>query len=651
MTITGGRRDRSGRNDPCWCRSGRKFKRCHGNPIEPDVLMWDASSQRMFRILGPVPRERFLPEWLEDVEELAARVLSAFNKGDIVPSAEASELLQKWLREIEDRLAALARRESRQLGLHLVRRIKPTANPYGVNETTAGLARTTLDLAIQKYGKRDGRPFVIAQPSSQELRDWISGPDDAHLPAADDTPGGVLLPVQLTYEDALWAYRMEAVAYSFAHVAAQLRRAWKGGWLVIDGSASSVGLDSDTEELVQQFDRRARTYNGALSAFGLIADLDDMDRVRAQPLWSVFVPIPNWKNVDTSKLAGMTTTFAYQSNFIVMPLTLEPWYECASLFADEIERATGASPRDIVLTLGAATQRHYALATQKVLYVPNLWDRGYWVINDRAEFTGDLAAWVRRLHVDLFDSGISEADAVAMVTRGIAALSQPEQGLAGVDVWARTGARPIFPLGGQWLFDYTLIPIALGDILESLAIAGGDAGGRKGDAFERQAETIVSAEIPGARVWQAPRELEFPDNTKRELDRGFVVDSRMYVAECKSLLVPAAHDRGDPGALAKRREQIAYAIGKAETLAAKLARYPIGKNYELPADVLELVPCALSPFTEYMPQRAERFFLDTKYEWPRAMVPREFADALQTVGAGKLTFGTAPLKRGGESPT
>jgi len=25
-----GERDKIGRNDPCWCGSGKKFKRCHG---------------------------------------------------------------------------------------------------------------------------------------------------------------------------------------------------------------------------------------------------------------------------------------------------------------------------------------------------------------------------------------------------------------------------------------------------------------------------------------------------------------------------------------------------------------------------------------------------------------------------------------------
>lgn len=267
------------------------------------------------------------------------------------------------------------------------------------------------------------------------------------------------------------------------------------------------------------------------------------------------------------------------------------------------------------------------------------------MIDDRSEFVTDLAHYVRTLHPKLFGTEIPETQALEIVTRGIEALSLSEERLASIEIWARTGARPLFSIGGQWLLDYTLIPLALSDLLESLVVSGGEAGERKGKAFEAQAETSVLTELPMASVWHAPRELEFPDGTKRELDRGFVFERRLYVAECKSLLVPPGHDRGDPAALAKRRDQIAEAIGKAETLAAKLARYPKGRNYELPAGVRELVPCALSPFTEYIPERTPRFFLDARYEWPRVMVPREFTEALKATRDALFQFSQAPLLR------
>lgn len=623
----------------------RKVKRCHGDWIEPQVLLADASSQRMLLRLDSVPYEHFRTEWLEDVEEIAERVLAPFREGGVLESEESSRLLQQWLQEIERRLAALAQCDSRQFALHLVRRIKPSAEPYGVDLTTAALARTTLDLAIQKYARAEGRRFVLVAPDSPDLRTWITGADEATLVQSDSGGPRGLLPTQLTYADAVWAYRMEALAYSFAHVAAQLRRAWKGGRLVVAGSASGVDLDAGTEELVQLFDRRARRYNGALSGFGLIADIGDLGAVRARPDWAVFLPIPNWERIDTAKMAGLRTTFAYQSNYIVMPATLEPWYEGASLFNDEIRRASGADARDIALTLCAASQRHVAFLKLKPEHAPSLWDRGYLVINDLAEFVSDLGRYVGALHSRLFGTAISAAEGLAMATRGVEALSLPEERFGAIDVWARTGARPIFALGGQWLLNYTLIPLALSDLLESLTIPGGDAGRRKGDAFERQAESIVRAELPAVRVWNAQGELEFPDGTRRELDRGFVYERRLYVAECKSLLVPPAHDRGDQAALMKRRTEIAGAISAAETLAAKLARFPAGRNYKLPDDVLELVPCALSPFTEYMPARTARFFLDAAYQWPRVMVPREFADALKATGDGKFSFSELPLRR------
>jgi uncharacterized protein YecA (UPF0149 family) len=30
QTVVASEKDKVGRNDPCWCGSGKKFKKCHG---------------------------------------------------------------------------------------------------------------------------------------------------------------------------------------------------------------------------------------------------------------------------------------------------------------------------------------------------------------------------------------------------------------------------------------------------------------------------------------------------------------------------------------------------------------------------------------------------------------------------------------------
>ncbi len=603
------------------------------------LVLADFTSLRMVHLFHAMEREEFLKELHRPCVELAHRVLSKLPKDCFLESGETSSVLLEWLGLVEGRIRDLCRSNSKQFWLHISRRIRPDAKALDATPETAWLARTTLNLAILKYGLSRGRPFIKI-PLGTDLRNWVKGEDDAEVEESGPMAGPpTLVPKTLTRADCIAVYQLEELAFEFCTMAAGLRRAWKGGRLRLqDGLPQGVELDPDTEHLVRLYDARTARYSTILSGFGLVGELDDVLQQHEKgsdvyTSWLLWVPIWNFEGEDVASLFHRGADSPFISNYLLLPRTVQPWYRAAELFKEEIEDVWGVSPKQVVCFLVASSQRHLLIGRQDMALKYQLWQRGYVAI-EAERYVQQIAEAYRECCKELFGQRMSLRAAAQEAAHVLAAISYQEADFEKIDLWTRSGTKVVHPMGEILHLDYSMVPGFLAHTLGAIPVTGGAAAMAKGIRFERQAEEVIRNLVPAIQSWDAPRELEFEDGSKRELDLGIILGETMFVCECKSHAVPPGFDTGEPDELWKREEKLRAAVVKADSLARKLASQSNGRNFVVPKVVRVVIPCVLTPFPEYLPERSRRFFFD-EGRWPRICVPEEFAEFLRSFSAGE----------------
>ena len=600
---------------------------------QPLVLLVDFTSLRMRHLLSAMETPAFLIERRRPCSELADAVLRPLPGDRLLEPDESASKFRDWLGLIEDRMQAICRTESKQFWLHLSRRIRPEPETLGVTPETAWLARVTLNLAILKYGQPEGRVFVKVA-SGTDLHDWVMGDDDAEIEESEIPAGPLsLVPKTLTTDDCVAMHQLEELAYEFCRVATGLRRAWKGGRLrLVDGVPQAVELDPDTEYLVGLYDMRMAKYNTILSSFGLVANLgyvleQHSEGAPVDAAWILWLPIWNLEGLDVVSLFDKRADTPFVSNYLLFPVSVEPWYRSASLFNEEIEKIWDISSEQIVSFLVASSQRHVLITRDDVRLKYQLWQRGYVVIQ-ADEYAGQVVEAYQACCAELFGREVSIPDAANEAKHILKALTYGEADLAEIDLWTRSGTKVLHPMGDGLHIDYSMVPAFLAQVLKAIPMTGGAVGEAKGLAFEEQAKRVIQEHTSDVEFWATLNELEFDDGSRRELDLGVLKGETMLVCECKSHVVPPAFERGEPDEIWNREQQLRSAFKKADTLAQKLAQSAKGRNFTLPEEVKSLIPCVLTPFPEYLPERNSTFFFDNDNR-PRICVPEELAEFLR----------------------
>lgn len=149
-----------GRNDPCWCGSGRKFKRCHLGSLElpslPDRVSWlnrkatvwlDHARDEIRQVVIDMAMARATgdpdadPSWLDDVDELDEAFADAFGDPIVMDAAlHEGGLFKLFLRE----RAALLPEDERLLAESWLTRERSV---HEVVSASPGAGATVRDLA------------------------------------------------------------------------------------------------------------------------------------------------------------------------------------------------------------------------------------------------------------------------------------------------------------------------------------------------------------------------------------------------------------------------------------------------------------------------------------------------------------------------
>lgn len=426
------------------------------------VVIADFTSLRMIHLLTGMDLETFLRERRRPTLELARAVFREFPPDCRLEPDASADALRQWLVLIEEQIRAICSKESKRFWLHLSRRIRPEPTTLGVSPETAWLARTTLNLAILKYGQTHGRPFVKVG-AGINLRYWVDGADDAAIePQEDRASAFSFLPQTLTTQDCLLVHQLEELTYEFVGAATALRRAWKGGRLhLVDGTPRSVMLDDTTENLVRHYDRRMAKYNTLLGGFGLVANLDDALGARAvgegiDAGWMLWLPSWNLDGFDVASMFSKEPTGPFVSNYLLLPVSIESWYRSVTLFNEEIERLWGIGSEQIVAFLVASSQRHLLISREDVRLKYQIWQRGYVVI-EAERYPEQIGELYQTFFKETLGREISLHEATEQARRVLTALTYRDADFSAIDLWTRSGAKIVQPMEEGLHLDYSML--------------------------------------------------------------------------------------------------------------------------------------------------------------------------------------------------
>jgi hypothetical protein len=630
-----------GRNDPCPCGSGRKYKKCcllkekEPENVSIEAFVADATSMRMGHLLTK-ERGWTVRRYQEPALKIEREILSEVPQDCVLSQSQSEKLLMEWNTRLEDEVAKLCATHSKYYWLYLSRRISPETQGYDLI-TTTWLYRTTLNLAMLKYGLSDADGEFIAVPSSANLREWIFSEapyegetiDLASISMAkEDSPldvtlaaSPIIIPRQVTLEDAIRIYQIEHLAHEYYITTAELRRVWKGGKLRIqNGLFAGVALPAEIEGLVALYDKRVEQYNRLLSEFGSIVNLHipedgkfDEGFILVVPFWNIHkqqIPLI-FPGEEFPQEKGPSYPEPNPFNFVPVPQTLEPFYRKACIFSKPIEVTFGISPEELTTFLVALSRHNFHNWANSLRHRYNFFQRGYFIRPDKEEFHQDITNWYRDTFEQLFGN-ISTQEASFAVSKLMSWQTYEEKDFAQISLYDRTGAKLILATPAGLLFDCVAIPSVLGSIfakLSYLASADGKIGQLKGDDFELEAKRYLAANVPGFSPWMCHRELQSMSGHKMEVDISFCKDQVLFVLECKAFKVSTGFDRGQPKELETRRQKLEEALDKVETLANMLAKEPRGRNYTIPDGITHIISIVVSPFPEYVHQRSGRYFL------------------------------------------
>jgi SEC-C motif len=614
-----------GRNDRCWCGSGKKYKRCH--------LDADASVDQQLRTVRNAKNEDGLslllnvrvPEMPGFEERVAAPAEAARLKfvrdmgPDGLEGRQAAEALERLLDEIEAQMQAIASNHSRPYWLQLVRRLDP--EPIGDStKWTVQLYRRILDLAILKHG--------VAEARGGEFETVEVG----------GIYGSSRVIRSLDDDDALDVHRLEFLAYEYGATAAAFRRVGKGAVLSPGpGNWFRAPADPEVEALMDLLDRRSERFRDLTSVHGMIADPDPDPLTYENTPMQVIVPLLNVAAVSPEwfkKLSGIE--FARPTTFNFGVLSLEDMRDLLGRFAGEVVRATGAEPDVILATIWSLSMKAMLAGHENPIADAQLVRTGYRPFSSEGprhdEFVRDHAAlfavWWSRVRGEALD----EDGARAALVLGLDALRYSEETISSISLWDRLPARAVIPAEGEdfFLLDYSAFPEILSGLFGEVGLLDGSPANIKAESFE--AEVARRTREVGMQVWKESSKLVSADGTHREIDLGIIEGKTLWVVECKAFAQSPRVDRGEFAALKARRETLQKYLGQASTLAEFLKDNPTGRNYQVPAEVTDFVPILCTAAEEYLwSLEGTELWIEEPRRLPRICVPDELIANLTDV--------------------
>jgi SEC-C motif len=612
---------KAGRNDPCWCGSGEKYKRCHldrDERIERELravtnAKHDDQNSILLNVYAPT-----LPNFEERVigpaEAIRRTLIGEMGAGGLA-GREAAEALERTLEELEAQIKTIASRHSRAFWLHLVRRLDP--EPVGESsEWTVTLYRRILDLAVLKHG--------LPEMREQEFHSVVHG----------GIFGASRVLKKLDDEDLIAVQQLEFLGYEYGATAAAFRRVGKGAVLdPVSGDWFGVPADAEVEDLMALLDHRSERYGDLGAVYGMLADPSpDRLSLDTAPM-HLIAPVLNVERVPPNWFKGLSgPEFARPMTFNFVTLSFQDAREMLNLFAPEVELATGAEPDVILATLWALSTKAMFAGRENPLADAQLVRTGYRPFSSGEryeEFLRDhgelLAVWWEQVREEKLDRESAEA----RLQVGLKSLTYTEEDIASISLWDRLPAKVILPAEGEDFFfiDHSAFPAVLSGLFGEVGLLDGSPANIKARAFEEEVSARVRA--AGLQVWMETTELIAEDGSRREIDLGVVCDTTLFVIECKAFAQNPRIDRGDFAAFKGRRETLEKYLGQAATLSVFLEGNRFGRNYEIPSCVTRVEPVLCTAAVEYLwTLEDDELWIEEPRRMPRICVPGELIDNL-----------------------
>jgi hypothetical protein len=330
----------------------------------------------------------------------------------------------------------------------------------------------------------------------------------------------------------------------------------------------------------------------------------------------------DWTRWLEHQIPGQAPTFLLQWFDLEAILPRLELVRGVLLIKSSLSGRNGYDSKDLVSALGALTQweREYCehvpqIWAQLLMYGYTVWTNVEATIDDRLlphylEIRRTLGGAPapsegrRRLRAVLRDIGWSERD------------------IRHIDLLEARPSKALLQLGDdEWLVDWSLMLGTLLELVDPLGRLEGAIARYRGRDFERTLANFIASESErrGFTVFRIGLDagvLRFASGATRDNDLGIVAGKCLVVVEAKAFS-GARRLRlvGDPGALMSRwQDQLIPAMRQADSLARRIAKEPVGRNYVVPQDVREVLPIVCLPMTEWIPSRARKW-------WPCEEIP------------------------------
>lgn len=602
-----------GRNEPCWCGSGKKYKYCHLNseigtslirvtdkPVHVDILTEQLAAARR-RTRNYAARVTASTDALRT--ELVERI------GGGLEGKDAGPVLRDYIAALENAMPPLLANHSRFFWLQLARRWPP--DPIdGCSVWSAILYRRIFVLAVLKHSGASADDEFVRYPIRDATR---------------------VAPAKITEQDILNLGAVEYLAYELNFAASAFRRVNKGAILeVVDGEPRAMA-NKDLKWLMKSLDNRTERYGTLSSPYGAAVDimLDPDAGTPGTPLIAM-AWVPNVQRVPGEVLASFADLhFARPPNYIPIPIVLDGIREALVRFEREMTAMMSVSPDALLATIYGLSSLNFAAIRGDARVAAQLCTTGYLSFSYGGHFDGvcqNVGDRVQFWWSTKRGESINHSEATLIAKKAFRALTYSGRDLTSIDLWQRSPFRLLIPQGRGVVFDFSAIVEVLSGLFQRVGFSPNDPDSIKGSAFE--AEVIGIAAAHSFAVWRKGG-MTFRGAGKRQIDASFVVGDTLFVVECKAFSQNPRIDQGDYAALKGRWEKLHKDyLKQVRTLKDLIQEHRTQPSVAVPSEVTSFEHVVCTTAVEWIPSRDPELWLTKTI--PRICTPAELIQAMQT---------------------
>lgn len=570
---------KTGRNDPCPCGSGRKFKKCHGGGYQevrhPSKLRTSEANHKQLRLLSEASTR-----YAKKCREIHQERLSLFSTREAC-TLEALERHEQWIRA---QIAEIIRIHSPVFWLYLQRtdrlastRVKECRKPYW------SYVKTRLETMFWKYG--DSAATDVRLTASGEIRAKVQAEDVC-----------------------LYAGELSALACECVNLPIAYRRVAKGASLEIGGDGHFVAnLPERLDAAGVKYDRRRNNagryqleekgiavatppYRGS---WGAAFEHEEVGIIASK--WPLLFYDENTEPEGTIEYSTGGFGGFEDPRFMRVSWNLNEWEERFERFSEALSTQTG-------MTLAEFKAGFLSLNDLLLAHLDGAGGISCHQLGLLAVPEVVLLEELSRFFLEhLPPPSMSRVETI--LRRFIAFLECDHAALESYDLFSPPVSCVLSRVGDDSiLLDVSQIHHKLQDMMFSLRFDR-KMGNSKGAIFEA---------IVGSEIRKHCESVSFPIPDSQDLfkanDIGPFAEMDLYIAkgnllflvECKARCVDNHYLKGEPKAVQDRWGKVKSWLARIDKQAQLIAQNPVGANYRIPPECRYIIPIVCSSMTEYI---------------------------------------------------